>query len=359
MAQGAGKVGKEASSLYDTLRTNEYLWDYFTKKEEYPDQSPVLDKYGRFLSSSSRYKNSLDPAVSRFLMEQGYSASYQDGRRFALCLTHDIDQIVSNTVSGGIRVLRIPSSPARMVTSIGKKAMPRNNFGKIMDIEEKYGGRSSFFFLAPDASERNPPYSFEELKNEMDEIITRGWEIGLHGGLDAFNDASKMKAEKERLEKAVGRKVSGYRNHFLRMSIPDTWKKLSEVGFKYDTTFGYPDGFGFRNGMCHPFEPVDLTTGERIGLLEIPLAVMDRTIRSYQKKNPSDSFSSIKELIDVTEKHGGVLTILWHNTFMSGGMLKLFEKILAYSREKNAWITSADDIRLFWEKNGLKKRPIT
>ena len=49
----------------------------------------------------------------------------------------------------------------------------------------------------------------------------------------------------------------GYRNHYLRFKLPETWKYLADAGFEYDTTLGYSNALGYRNGMCHPFRPYD------------------------------------------------------------------------------------------------------
>jgi hypothetical protein len=38
------------------------------------------------------------------------------------------------------------------------------------------------------------------------------------------------------LESVLEKEVVGFRNHFLRFRIPDTWELLSKAGFKYDTT---------------------------------------------------------------------------------------------------------------------------
>lgn len=59
-----------------------------------------------------------------------------------------------------------------------------------------------------------------------------------------------LKKKKRRLEEVLGKKVVGYRNHYLRFRVPDTWELLSKAGFKYDTTFGYSDCAGFRNGCA-------------------------------------------------------------------------------------------------------------
>jgi len=146
--------------------------------------------------------------------------------------------------------------------------------------------------------------------------------------------------------------VLGVRMHYLRFQVPSTWKLLSKVGFKYDTTFGYPDMPGFRNGMCHPFKPYDLNEDREIDILEIPLIVMDTTLYGYMNISPVEAYELIKRLIDITEKYSGVITILWHNNTFDevryGEWSKLYEKILKYLKEKKAWMTSCKEIYSYW-----------
>ena len=75
------------------LKQNQELWDLFTRKEEYsPEQ---LDKYNRFTYDFSSYKNVLEPNVSKFLVENGLNlkVDYPENKKFAVCLTHDVDEI--------------------------------------------------------------------------------------------------------------------------------------------------------------------------------------------------------------------------------------------------------------------------
>jgi hypothetical protein len=58
------------------------------------------------------------------------------------------------------------------------------------------------------------------------------------------------------------KEVFGYRNYYLRFKTPETWELLAEVGFSYDSTFGYHGYAGFRNGMYYPFSPYNLNTGK-------------------------------------------------------------------------------------------------
>jgi peptidoglycan/xylan/chitin deacetylase (PgdA/CDA1 family) len=159
----------------------------------------------------------------------------------------------------------------------------------------------------------------------------------------------ELKKEKEILEKVTGRRMMGIRMHYLRFSVPYTWRILSELGFKYDTTFGYADMPGFRNSVCYPFNPYDLILNKELDILEIPLTIMDSSLFSI---GYSKAWAIIEKLVENTEKNNGLITILWHNNTFDeinyGEWSRLYEKILSYLKEKKAWITNAEDIFRNW-----------
>jgi hypothetical protein len=66
--------------------------------------------------------------------------------------------------------------------------------------------------------------------------------------------------------------------------------------------------------------------------------------------NSTPLIALAKMLIDTVEKHNGIITILWHNTYMVDDKLKFYEKILNYCYEKKAWMTSGEEIRDEWKK---------
>jgi peptidoglycan/xylan/chitin deacetylase (PgdA/CDA1 family) len=326
------------------IRQNEELFDLFTRREEY--NSSLLDKYQRFPHFFSRNKNILEPAVSKFLIENGLKTEYPEGKKFAVCLTHDID-IVAFSRSEVIKQLlsRRPQNALKMLYyNTNPKSNPKCNFQDIMSLEEKYGAKSSFYFLAIEEESLDFNFKIEDLEHELGNIGDNGCEVGLHGGYEAYDNLNRIKIEKERLERVLRKKVVGYRNHYLRFNIPDTWEILSKAGFKYDTTLAYPGCVGFRNGMCHPFKPFNLTKSKEIDIMEIPLTLMESTLFDYMRLDFQGSWKIAKLLIDTVEKYNGIITVLWHNTSMKGDKLKLYEKILKYCYEKNAWITSGEEI---------------
>ncbi|HNX39109.1 MAG TPA: polysaccharide deacetylase family protein [Methanothrix sp.] len=338
-------------ALLEALKQNPEIWDLFTGREEY---SPGLrDRHGRFPHYLSRQGGCREARASKYLHENGFSPSYPDDRRFAVCLTHDIDCVyiskdcildVLNNLAArpGLKksfALRMP------FYLLQQRSNPIWNFESIMELEREYGAKSTFFFMAGDRDlGRAVNYRIEDLKDDLRQISSSGWGIGLHCGYHSYDCLEELKAEKLRLEKALGQEIPGCRNHYLRFQVPDTWELLHQAGFKYDATLGYADFAGFRNGMCYPFKPFNLKTGRPIDIWEIPLAIMDGTLFDYMSLDAAGAWEIARQIIDTAESLGGVITILWHNTFMLGDKLKFYRKILDYCQEKNAWMTSCDDL---------------
>ena len=343
--------------LVEKIKREKELFDIFAARQEY---SSMKDEHGRFIYKFSNYKNAFDPVVSSYLVKEGImDIAWPEGFRFAACLTHDIDHIHPNwkhIFSATLKLLknqRLVESFKRFFGGItkSKSLNPYWNFRYIIELENKYDAKSTFFFKSA-TRDFGSVYDINELTDEFAYIVDMGWEVGLHGGYYSYNDPKELAKERERVEKVVGKRVIGVRMHYLRFQVPDTWNLLAQLGFKYDTTFGYPDMPGFRNGMCHPFKPYDLNKDAEIDILEIPLVVMDTTFYGYMRISPSKAYDIIKRLIDVTERNNGVITILWHNNTFDelryGDWAKLYEKILMYLKEKKAWMTSAEEIYNYW-----------
>lgn len=332
------------------------IWDLFTRKEEYYPKK--LDPHNRFTYELSSSNNILEPHVSSVLMKNYSEIEYPENRNFTVCLTHDIDDIyppLKHTILSSIcciKSLNFESLERQILWKFkGKKRSPYINFQKIMELEDAFNAKSSFYVITTDKDPNRFRYNVEDVCVELGDIVDRGWEVGLHGGYYAYDDLYEIRKEKEKLEQVLGTKVIGYRNHYLRFRVPDSWELLSKAGFKYDTTFGYSDAVGFRNGMCHPFRPYNLNENKAINIIEIPLVIMDgslfNTTNSFE-----DAWKYTKYLIDTVEKYHGVLTVLWHGNIFSCPFRKnweiVYEKLLKYCSEKNAWMTSAKNVYEWW-----------
>jgi peptidoglycan/xylan/chitin deacetylase (PgdA/CDA1 family) len=340
-------ISQHTMQMHDILQQDPEIWRLFTCAEEYNET--FRDSYDRFPHYMSNHREPFEPRASQYLIEQGYHPEYPDGQPFAVCLTHDIDGVYRSALSKGYATLSSLKNgdfikALASAKQVRSKKLPFCNFQEIMNLEEEYGARSSFYFLALAPGDQDYAYDVRDLEGEIGMIADAGWEVGLHGGHRAYCDPEALAAEKQRLEAVLGRPVVGYRNHYLRFRVPETWEHLSRAGFRYDATFGYADCAGFRNGMCHPFKPYDLKAGCEIDILEIPLTIMDGTLDRYMRLDAGKAWEVTRRLIDATERCHGVITILWHNTYMEGERLKFYEKILRYCEEKGAWMTSGEEI---------------
>lgn len=334
----------------DQTKISEDLWNHYARVEEY--ESKFHDEYKRFPYYQSKYRDIWDPIVSHTLIENHLYPTYPHNKSFAVCLTHDIDVLYHpflEKIYYCANALRLKDKIMlkQNILSIFNKKKPFFNIHEIMELEEKYGAKSSFYFLALKPGEQDFNYNISDLKDVLKEIAARGWEVGFHGGHKAWSSIDKLKEEKERIEAVFGKSIIGYRNHYLHFKVPDTWEYLTKAGFKYDTTFGYADCVGFRNGMCHPYHPYNMKTNAYIDIIEIPLVVMDVTLfDAYMRLTREEALTLVKELIDTVAEVRGVFTLLWHNSYLIEGtwQREMYENILSYCNEKNAWMTSGKEI---------------
>ncbi len=339
----------------EALRKDTEMWDAFTGKNENPNL--VSSKY----EGNDRQKIMV-PAVSEYLTHHGYQVSYPDGKRFAICLTHDVDDIYPPLSHKALSCLYslISLDIPRLKQDLfwerkGRKSSPYLNFREIMDLERKYGAKSTFYFMTALRDPVRFRYNIGEIKDELREIVKSGWDVGLHGGYYSYDDPQAIQAEKDRLEKALGKEVIGYRNHYLRFKVPDTWAHLEKCGFLFDTTYGYTNTVGFRNGLCHPFRPFNPKTGNQMKIFEIPLHIMDGALFDLTG-NYQQAWQITENMIDRAANCSGILTVLWHNSVFNcpfrAKWKKIYEKILEYGQKKNAWMTSSTEIWGWWKEHG-------
>jgi hypothetical protein len=91
------------------------------------------------------------------------------------------------------------------------------------------------------------------------------------------------------------------------------------LGLAYDATVGFADHIGFRAGTSYPYRPWLLSRGREAELLEIPLMAMDSTPQGYMKLSPDEALGKLLECVARCRTVGGVFSLLWHNTRLTGG----------------------------------------
>lgn len=237
--------------------------------------------------------------------------------KIKVALTHDIDRIQKTYQYFTKSAVALRNLNFRLLLNQIQSISEMNsifwNFDKIMNIEEKYGVRSTHFFLFETIKPKIlTPKTWKlafgrynatnpRIKSIIWDLNMNGWEIGLHGSFRSFNDPKLLSQEKQILEDILGREVYGIRQHYLNLD-EQTWMYQRDAGFLYDTSFGYTRAIGFKENRVTPFRPF------KDHFLEIPLVIMDSCFAS-----DSDRWQKLDQIVQTATAGEGIIVLNWHN----------------------------------------------
>jgi hypothetical protein len=192
---------------------------------------------------------------------------------------------------------------------------PYDVFDYILEKIENNEAEAKFFFPVGDRSQydTNPSWKNAEYRDLIQKISNK-YKIGLHPSFVAGGDGSLIVTEAKRLRMILNKDVNFCRFHFIRLSMPRSYKNSMIAGFTEDYSMGYPDEPGFRAGIARPFYFYNITEETVTNLKIIPFQVMDATLYDYKKLDPDGSKEIILKLINETRKAGGLFVSIWHNT---------------------------------------------
>ena len=119
------------------LQKHPVIWDIFTRKEVQRSHS---GSYAPFPFYASKNRDIFEPLVSQYLIENKLPVEYPTNKPFAVCLTHDIDDIYESILSKGLST--IPISDMAIHSSIpfnGPDAFKKN---PALEFLPNYGSRT-------------------------------------------------------------------------------------------------------------------------------------------------------------------------------------------------------------------------
>jgi hypothetical protein len=157
-------------------------------------------------------------------------------------------------------------------------------------------------------------------------------EIGLHPSYDTPDNPNLLMDELAGLEEASKVKIERSRQHFLRISMPETYRNLVSSGIKTDFSLGFIETVGFRAGTAHSFMFFDLEANAPLPLELIPSIAMDSAMKNYLKLSPEEATEKLADLVGAMKSTGGCFTTIWHNHSLSEtgewkGWRKVYEAI--------------------------------
>jgi hypothetical protein len=200
---------------------------------------------------------------------------------------------------------------------------PYDTFELIMDLSERRGLRSAFYFIAGTTDPaRDGTYALDDhrvglLLRRIDE---RGHEIGLHPSYESFRSPAIVREEHDTLLRTCARlgveqpAAFGGRQHFLRWENPITWRAWEQAGLSYDSSLGFAEHTGFRCGVCFDYRVFDLVARQPLALRERPLVVMEKALFYDRARSDREGLATVALLRDRCRLFDGNFTLLWHNS---------------------------------------------
>ena len=288
------------------------------------------DMYGRFAHENSiSFKEGFlnKPVINIWLtdfsssLKKIFPALTFKTKTFNFLPTYDIDIAYSFKHKGFIRNLGgFIKSPSleRLAVLAGIKKDPFDSFDFMDKLHTEFNLNPVYFFLVATSGslyDKNiSPYS-----NAMWQLIKRHakkYRSGLHPSWRSNNNFSILLKEKKILETAGKMEVNISRQHYIKMSMPQTYQELIKAGIEADYTMGYGSINGFRASVASTFYWYDLTTEKTTSLQLYPFCYMDANSFYEQDLDAGQALEELQYYLNECKKVNGFFISIFHNNFL-------------------------------------------
>ncbi len=325
-----------------------------SRAEEYKKKEK--DIHGRFLASHSVMNPSgitSRPIVDEWLMafqvhiQNQFPQFTPVPRTFQWINTFDIDVAYAYRHRGLVRwlgaslkdliALNFSNLICRIRVHFQGSADPFDTYAYQVEIAK--GAETKYFFLLGNRSrhDKNLSHGNTGIQALIKKLSERA-EIGIHPSYASNNSPGILRKEIDRLRNILGRNVKISRQHYLKLTIPQTYRNLIKAGITEDYSMGFVDRPGFRSGTSTPHSFFDLEKQEHTDLKIVPLAVMEVTLQDYMGLSAKDAIDEYMNLIERVKSVNGTFVTLWHNESLSEtgkwkGWRKVYEAMIGLARE--------------------------
>lgn len=333
-----------AAAFYLLSRYEEYL----------PHQK---DEYGRYAHTNSlAYKeNFLQlPLVNLWLNELEKVSGYKfQVTSFKYIPTYDIDiafayqhQPLWLNVFGFYRDLFVGNFERvieRGNVYSGNKKDPFDVYDWLDELHQQHNLNPLYFFLVAQ-KRKGVDKNISPRKKAMQDLIKRTaakYESGIHPSWQSGDEKSResgvgsqeLKNEILILQNITQHNVTKSRQHYLRFTVPQTFRRLIAAGITDEYSMGYGTINGFRASYTMPFYWFNLEKNVTTNLLLHPFCFMDANSIFEQKYSVEQTAEELQHYFDVVKKVNGELITLFHNHFLTEqeqwiGWRKMYEEFL-------------------------------
>jgi hypothetical protein len=282
---------------------------------------------------------------------------------YAVALTHDVDylpvgrwdnlKVAAKSAARHLLKQRSPGEAARGIAAylgaVGRGDDPFGCVPAIIAEEQRRGVKSSFQVAVGHRHPFDVNYRIEDdrIRDYLAVIPEQGFDLCLHGSYRSTEQPGWYEEEVELLSKRLGRPL-GSRQHFLSFDADALFAAQERAGIQYDMSMGFPDRCGSRVGFSHPYFPYNLAEERPYNVLQIPLVLMDVTLRSYMGLRGQAAWAEIQRQLDAVRQAGGAVSIVWHPIVFGGardpGFDRLYWRLVEYVQETGGLATDGRTI---------------
>lgn len=323
---------------FDIFAASFYL---ISRYEEYLPHK--IDMYGRYAHENSlAFKADFLnlPLVNIWLQQltaellKKFPSLHLIPKTFHLLPTYDIDIAWSYLHKGWLRnagglINSIvhgdwARASERINVLFGNQKDPFDCYQWLDQLHKEQNLEPIYFFLL---AQQNKDYDKNILpeKQSLKKLIqhhSSKYNIGIHPSWQSGDKHELLKEEIGILEKIIAKKVDKSRQHYIRMTLPETYRRLIEAGIAEDYSMGYGSINGFRASYCLPYKWYDLEKEETTSLTISPFCFMDANSYYEQHYTAKEALNEMEHYYEITKEVNGLLITIWHNHFL--GTDKMF-----------------------------------
>jgi hypothetical protein len=251
-----------------------------------------------------------------------------EGVDHVVVCTHDLDYYYTNRKAAFIRhaknlVIAVRpyqswsyfSSNVRLMFEVLKGRRIWDYLPQLLKESDECRFQSTVFVVCRTGHRRDPNYKLHQMETHLHDARRKGFSVAVHGSYTSVIGGNTLTSEGKALAQIVPSGLPGNRQHYLRFDQhARLYDEIQKAGFLFDSTLGFPDRAGFRNGASFAFPPYDFRKEQSHQFLEIPLALMDGNVEATSRINRQSPQQVADDVLTQSRNYGwGGIAALWHN----------------------------------------------